>query len=162
MDPKVVTKFTTVPSGIKLLDPSRTVARIVSTWELPAIRSSEVTVMVIVVAMPPTKFTITGELVMPPALAVIEALPTEMLEVRVAVAEPLMVKALGVMDPAVVVKVTRVPSGTGVPVLSFTKAVMVAVDVPLATIEELLVLTVTVAVTMAVNSTVWVLVKVLP
>ena len=46
--------------------------------------------------------------------------------------------------------------------LSFTRAVMMVVDVPLATMEELLALTATVEMAMAVNSTVWVLGGVAP
>jgi len=103
-----------------------------------------------------------GELVIRPAMAVTEALAGARLEVKVAVAIPSLVSEFGVMDPAVVLKATGVPSGTGNPVLSFTRALIVVVDVPLATMEVLLALNATDEITIGVNSTVWVRAGVAP
>jgi len=88
----------------------------------------------------------------PPAMAVTVAEPRLVELVRVAVAFPLAVMELKVIwvpavtlsiSPSVVEKSTVVPSGMLLPLVSLTAAVIRVVEVPLATISELIEVTVT-------------------
>ena len=126
------------PTGLPFV--SVTTARIVLVLEPSAVKLFGLAVRTILLTTPGTKLTIVV-LLMPPAVAVIVAVPRLLELVNMAVATPFVVVfsivKVGISEsrlPAVVVNVTVVPSSTLVPLLFFTVTVIRLLDFPSATI----------------------------
>jgi len=139
------------PSATGLLLASKTVTSMVLVLVPSAVRFAGVAVTVSVAGGPAIKLT---EAVpeIPPTSAVMSAEPTLVGLVRVAVAIPLVVVEVMMVwvpavalsiSPAVVEKVTVVPSAMLLPLVSLTAAVIRVYEVPLATISALPAVTVT-------------------
>ena len=133
--PRVVWKSTGVPSGAGLFSESRTVAATSAVLTpSPSISvGARVTKMVAMSPPPPAMNSTVTCAIAVPTLAVTMACPGVMSLRRVAVAMPLDVAAwAGKISPAVLVKLTSVPSWAGLLLAFLTVAVSVTVLVPSA------------------------------
>ena len=120
-----------------LLWRSFTVAWIVLVLTPSADRLSGVASTLTAVTGPATKLTVVVSFT-PPEVAVIVAVPRMVGLVSVSVATPFVVVAVAAERvPAVVMKLTDVPSAILFPLVSFTMAVMSVAEVPSATMLEL-------------------------
>ena len=120
-----------------LLLASVTVARMVLVLIPSADKLFGLTETETAVTGPATKVTVVVSLT-PPEVAVTVAVPRLVALVRVKVATPFVVVAVAAERvPAVVMKLTEVPSAILFPVVSFTLAVMSVEEVPSATMLEL-------------------------
>ena len=134
--PAVTEKVMVSPSATVLLLASVTTAFMVLVLESSAVRLLGVAVREIALTAPGTKLTVVSPET-PPAVAVIVAEPKLTGLVRVTVATPLVVAALAAdRVPAVVVKVTVVPSAILLSAVSFIVAVIRVLEAPSATMLE--------------------------